>query len=118
MAESFSRYDVYTVTGSIYCYRDTNVLRNRLGIRDNQQLRIVEADITAVRQNDLLETPILGRFTSNHLCRIHKYLFGDVYPFAGHLRKEDIMKGATRFLSHKEIAPKLSALLKKLNAEN
>ena len=50
MAESFSRYDIYTVTGSIYCYRDTNVLRNRLGIRDNQQLRIVEADITAVRQ--------------------------------------------------------------------
>ena len=40
MAESFSRYDVYTVTGSIYCYRDTNVLRNRLAIRDNQQLRI------------------------------------------------------------------------------
>lgn len=118
MAESFSRYDVYTVTGSIYCYRDTNVLRNRLGIRDNQQLRIVEADITAVRQNDLLETPILGRFTSNHLCRIHKYLFGDVYPFAGHFRKEDIMKGATRFLSHKEIAPKLSALLKKLKDEN
>ena len=65
-ARSFSRYDVYTVTGSIY-YWDTNVLRNRLGIRDNQQLRIVEADITAVRQNDLLETPILGRFTSNHL---------------------------------------------------
>ncbi len=61
MAEGFSRYDVYTVTGSIYCYRDTNVLRNRLGIRDNQQLRIVEADITAVRQNDLLETPILGQ---------------------------------------------------------
>lgn len=118
MAESFSRYDVYTVTGSIYCYRDTNVLRNRLGIKDNQQLRIVEADITAVRQNDLLETPILGHFTSNHLCRIHKYLFGDVYPFAGHFRKEDIMKGTTWFLSHKEIGPKLSALLKKLKDEN
>ncbi len=118
MAESFSRYDVYTVTGSIYCYRDTNVLRNRLGIRDNQQLRIVEADITAVRQNDLLETPILGRFTSNHLCRIYKYLFGDVYSFAGHFRKEDIMKGTTRFLSHKEIAPKLASLLEKLKDEN
>lgn len=119
MAESFSRYDVYTVTGSIYCYRDTNTLRNRFGIRDNQQLRIVEADITAVRQNDLLETPILGRFTSNHLCRIHKYLFGDVYPSAGHFRKEDIMKGTTRFLSHKEIAAKLKDenYLCNLNAE-
>ena len=55
MAESFSHYDVYTVTGSIYCYWDTNIRRNRLGIRANQQLRIVEADMTAVRQNDLLE---------------------------------------------------------------
>ena len=88
MAESFSRYDVYTVTDSICCYRDINILRTRLGIRDNQQLRTVEADITAVRQNDLLETPILGQFTSNHLCRIHKYLVGDVYPFSGHFGKK------------------------------
>ncbi len=117
MAEGFSRYDVYTVTGSIYCYRNTNVLRNRLGIRDNRQLRIVEADITAVRQNDLMETPISGRFTSNHLCRIHKYLFGDIYPFAGHFRKEDITKGTTRFLFHKEIPNKLAALLGKLKGE-
>lgn len=118
MADGFGRYDVYTVTGSIYCYRDTNVLKNRFGLKDNQQLRLVEADITAVRQNDLLKTPITGRFTSNHLCRIHKYLFGDVYPFAGHFRKEDIMKGTTRFLSHSEIKVKLFELLERLEKEN
>ena len=33
MADSFSRYDVYAVVGSHYCYRDTGVLKNRFGIR-------------------------------------------------------------------------------------
>ena len=55
MADSFSRYDVYAVVGSHYCYRDTGVLKNRFGIRDAGQLKKVEADISAIRQNDLLD---------------------------------------------------------------
>jgi cell filamentation protein len=118
MADGFGKYDVYAVAGSIYCYADTNVLKNRFGIRNNEQLKQIEADITAIRQNDLLTHPITGRFTPNHLCRIHRYLFSDVYPFAGHYRKEDIMKGTTRFLAHGEISGKLSALLAKLKQES
>jgi cell filamentation protein len=118
MADGFGRYDVYAVAGSVYCYADTNVLKNRFGIRDHEQLKQIEADITAIRQNDMLEHPIVGRFTPNHLCRIHKYLFSDIYPFAGHYRREDIMKGTTRFLAHGEIAAKLSALLTNLRQES
>lgn len=118
MSNRFGRYDVYSVAGSIYCYRDTNVLKNRFDIRDNAQLKQIEADITAIRQNNLLEHPVTGRFTTNHLCSIHRYLFGDVYPFAGHLRREDIMKGTTRFLSNKEIAKKLNELLAELKREH
>ena len=118
MADGFGRYDVYTVMGSVYCYSGTNVLRNRFGLRDNQKLKLVESDFTAVRQNDLLRTPIMGQFTANHICRIHRYLFGDIYPFAGAFRREDIMKGTTRFLSHREIKQKLSGLLHKLKDEN
>lgn len=118
MDKGFGRYDVYTVTGSIYCYRDTNVLKNRFGLRDGRKLKELEADISAIRQNDLLSNPIQGRFTANHLCRIHKYLLGDVYTFAGHFRREDIMKGTTRFLTHGDIKAKLTKLLKELAAEN
>ncbi len=113
----FGKYDVYSVSGSIYCYRETNVLKNRFGIRDNGKLKELEADISAIRQNDLLTHPIPGHFTMNHLCRIHRYLLGDIYPFAGHFRKEDIMKGTTRFLSYREIKDKLSKLLCELAAE-
>ena len=118
MGNGFGKYDVYAVSGSVYCYGDTGVLKNRFGIRDGGKLRELEADISAIRQNDLLVHPITGRFTANHLCRIHRYLFGDIYPFAGHFRREDIMKGTTRFLSHRDIKGKLMKLLTELSLEN
>lgn len=117
MADSFSRYDVYAVAGSRYCYPDTNVLKNRFGLRDAEQLKKVEADLSAVRQNYLLEHPIPGRFSPNHLCTIHRYLFGDIYPFAGRFRREDIMKGTTRFLAHQQINEKLKKQLEELRRE-
>lgn len=117
MADGFGRYDVYTVVGSIYCYPDTNVLKNRFGIRDGAKLREVEADISALRHNDLLNHPVAGRFSVSHLCRIHRCLFGDIYPFAGHFRREDIMKGTTRFLPHTQIKEKLTKLLRGLREE-
>lgn len=118
MDKGFGKYDVYTTSGSIYCYRDTNVLKNRFGLRDGKKLKELEADLSAIRQNDLLSNPIQGRFTANHLCRIHKYLLGDLYSFAGHFRREDIMKGNTRFLAHRDIKAKLTKLLNELAAEN
>ena len=117
MDNGFGKYDVYAVAGSIYCYRDSNVLKNRFGLRDGAKLRAVEADISLLRQRELLENPVQGRFTASHLCRIHRYLLGDIYPFAGHFRREDIMKGATRFLTHGEISGKLTALLDQLRKE-
>lgn len=118
MDKGFGKYDVYAVAGSMYCYRDTSVLKNRFGLRDMETLKKLEADISAVRQSDLLTHPIQGRFSPNHLCRIHRYLLGDVYPFAGHFRREDIMKGNTRFLTHGEIKSKLSKLLEELAEED
>ena len=118
MDNGFGKYDVYAVAGSIYCYRDSNVLKNRFGLRDGAKLRAVEADISLLRQRELLENPVQGRFTASHLCRIHRYLLGDIYPFAGHFRREDIMKGTTRFLTHEEIPHRLTTLLGQLKAEH
>lgn len=118
MDKGFGRYDVYAVAGSLYCYRGTDVLKNRFGLRDMETLKHLEADLSAVRQSDLLAHPIRGHFSPNHLCRIHRYLLGDLYPFAGHFRREDIMKGNTRFLTHGEIKATLSKLLGALAEED
>lgn len=93
----FSRYEVYTTVQSIYCYPDSDVLKNRLNIRDHAELKQAEEEFVAVKQLVLLQDPIKGRFTMNHLLRIHRFLFEDVYPFAGHLRREQISKGDTLF---------------------
>lgn len=118
MDKGFGKYDVYAVAGSVYCYRDTDVLKNRFGLRDNVTLKAVETDFSTLRQTELLSKPIEGRFTTNHLCRIHQYLLGDVYSFAGHFRREDIMKGSTRFIAHSDIGRKLKKLLSELCEEN
>ena len=93
----FSKYDVYTTVQSMYCYPDTDVLINKLDIRDKTELEQAEEEFTAVKQMALLQEPIKGRFTKTHLFRIHRFLFEDVYPFAGHIRKEQISKGDTMF---------------------
>lgn len=93
----FSKYDVYTTVQSVYCYPDSDVLKNKLRIRDKAELKRAEEEFTAVKQLVLLQTPLKGRFTKTHLMRIHRFLFEDVYPFAGRIRRESISKGDTMF---------------------
>jgi cell filamentation protein len=117
VAESFGKYDVYATSGSMYSYTGTNVLRNHFGIRNADELKRIEADITTIRQHDLLIKPATGRFTANHLCSIHRYLFGDIYPFAGRYRRESIAKGQTIFENPADIERKLKKLLAQLKEE-
>ena len=117
MPDTFGRYDVYAVAGSLYCYKETTTLRNHFGIRDSKQLRMIESEISAARQSEMLENPVPGRFTMAHLSNIHRKLLGDIYPFAGNPRYEDIAKSETRFLSHRQIKEKLHRLLKELHEE-
>lgn len=93
----FSKYDVYTTTQSIYCYPDSNVLINKLNIRDNKLLKTAEEEITLIKQMELLKNPIKGNFTKAHLMNIHKFIFEDIYPFAGKIRREQISKADTLF---------------------
>lgn len=118
MVESFGKYDVYATAGSMCYYVGTNVLRNRFGIRNADELKRIEDDITTIRQHDLLSKPVTGRFTVNHLCSIHRYLFGDVYPFAGRYRREIIGKGSTTFENPADIERKLKKLLVQLKDES
>ena len=88
----FSKYDIYSVTQSVYCYFDTNVLKNKLNTLDNDILKNFEEEITTAKQLQMLKFPIHGKFTKSHLFNIHKFLFEDIYPFAGKIRREQIGK--------------------------
>lgn len=99
---------------SKYCYPGTDVLINLPGLREQKQLDVFERLVTADRLRILNIRPIKGNYDLGHLCRIHNFIFKDVYPFAGKLREEDISKGNFRFAHVRFIVPQANQLLSEL----
>ena len=56
----------------VYCYPDSSVLRNKLGIHDKERLLTAETSLAAIRLYQLQEQPFHGNFNLNHLCRDRK----------------------------------------------
>jgi len=83
-----------------YPDRASGVLKNRFGIIDAATLETTEADLVAARSRELSQTPLKGRVDLAHLQAVHRYLFGDVYEWAGELRMIDIGKGGHLFAHH------------------
>jgi cell filamentation protein len=71
---------------------DNGVLINKLGINDQVALEKVERIITTLKLKILYLDNKTGNFDVNHYLSIHKYLFEDIYPFAGEIRSEIIVK--------------------------
>ncbi|MBU3173366.1 Fic/DOC family protein [Clostridium estertheticum] len=86
-----------------YCYPNSTVLINKLDIKDSSMLIQAERLSTTYNIFDLenltkLEiNPIKFKFDLNHLQEIHKYIFKDIYSWAGELRTTDLSKGTTDF---------------------
>ena len=114
----FSKYEVYTTTQSIYCYPDSNVLKNRLNIRDNNLLKTAEEEITLIKQMEILKNPIKGNFSKTHLMNIHKFIFEDIYTFAGKIRREQISKADTMFYPPNLINRELDKLFAEIKEKN
>lgn len=114
----FSKYDVYTTTQSIYCYPDTNVLKNKLNIRDSKLLKTAEEEITLIKQMELLKNPIKGNFSKTHFMNIHKFIFEDIYLFAGKIRREQISKADTMFYPPNLIDKELDKVFAKIKEKN
>lgn len=75
-----------------YLYDDCPVLKNILGIRNQEELDNAEADYVVFRLKDLVLNPIEGQYDTLHLLRMHHYLFQDLYVWAGEIRKIAIYK--------------------------
>ena len=77
-----------------YCYPKSNILKNKLNIIDNKELLDeAEMQITAFKILDLKMKPLRGNLDFNHLMYIHKYIFEDIYTWAGKTRSVNIAKG-------------------------
>ena len=75
-------------------------LENKPGITDSAELARIEEKISKARALELFETGLLNTFPVGNfegLAMIHKYLFDDIYDFAGKMRTVNIAKGNFRF---------------------
>ena len=75
-------------------------LENKLGITSSPELAEAEERISKKKAVELFENGLLDRLepgTTASLKTIHKYLFDEIYDFAGELRTVNIAKGNFRF---------------------
>lgn len=76
------------------------VLENKFNITNSAELAKVEEKISKTRALELFKNGLLNNLeagTFDSLAKIHKYLFDEIYEFAGEIRKVNIAKGNFRF---------------------
>ena len=110
--------DLYENRNSIYCYKNTNVLVNKFEIKNNEVLEEVERTIVFAKLYELRQNKNIGNFDIKHFVEIHKFLFEDIYPFAGKFRTENIAKGNTLFADWNFLESELKRILEELKNEN
>ncbi len=75
-----------------YLYDGSSVLKNKLGIRVGTELDNAEADYVVFRLKELVSNPLSGSYNTEHLFEMHRYIFQDLYDWAGKPRNVQIYK--------------------------
>lgn len=101
-----------------YVYDNSDVLINNFNIRNKDKLMYVERLYTYQRILELINKRLPGNFDLSYLRNIHKYIFQDVYPWAGEIRTVDISKGYTKFAHCEYVVPEANKLFEALKSEN
>jgi len=111
-------YSYYYEGANFYCYPDSNVLINKFGIKDNDKLEEIEGAITLAKNAGYKKNPIKGNFNFEHFCKIHKFLFEEIYEWAGKGRKGGFMtKGKTVFVRSEYIENEFNEYYEKIKKD-
>jgi cell filamentation protein len=113
------KYD-YAYEGSEgYCYHGTDILKNKLDIKNDNALTIAEREITSLKLLMLYNGPIIEKFNFDNLCKIHKTLFEDIFEWAGLIRRGDFFsKGSSIFCRGQYIMENSDKIVNNIKKEN
>jgi cell filamentation protein len=100
-----------------YVYPGTNIRINKFGILNPFALDQVVRSTSGLRTELLRIKPIAGEFDLAHLQAIHRYLFQDVYPWAGDLRVVDFDRSEDPYALPDEILPQCDEVFAQLRGE-
>ena len=100
------------------CYENSNVLINKFDIRDEKELEMMERNLTSyLMAQATIEIPfedVNFEFYKN----LHKYVFGEIYDWAGTIRKVDMSKSGTKFCPANEIEKRGKNIFDRLETQN
>lgn len=97
MEENFEYSEEYLSAWNAYFYPNTNVFKNRLNIKNYEELEKADIELSFKRLLELGDMPIVGNFDKEHLIFIHAYLFQDLYDWAGKYRTVFMGKNSSYF---------------------
>lgn len=109
-------YSIDAITDS--CYENTTCLINKFDIRDEDKLKELEANITFAKATILENNPVSDKFDLEHYMAIHRFLFEDIYDWAGTFRKVDMSKKGTSFCSADQLETTAHNCFKRLLDNN
>jgi cell filamentation protein len=102
-----------------YFYPGTNVLKNKLSIRDNDALTIAEREITSLKLLKLYNMAAVEKFNLETLCKIHEIIFEDIYEWAGQIRRGDFLsKGDSIFCRGQYVVENAKIIFRNVSKEN
>ncbi|MBR3536578.1 MAG: Fic family protein, partial [Oscillospiraceae bacterium] len=85
------------------CYPGTTVLVNKLDIHEQKELDIAEKQITLLRAIQAEQSMSFDNPDLNFYLSIHRFLFEDIYEWAGMFRNVNISKKGTVFCKADQI---------------
>lgn len=100
---------------TIYCYAGTDVLINKIDIKNAADLANFEAEITSQRAQEPIPE---GDLDYAHYCALHKHLFQDVYEWEGEPRKIRIGKASNWFCLPEHIDAEMTKLFSSLKEQS
>ncbi len=103
-----------------YLYDDVPVLKNIPGVKDSEELKRIEGDITRMTMG-IAYAQEYSKFNTETLCHLHRTIFGSIYDWAGEFRTirmykpEEVLGGdSVRYANPEEIKKQLDAASKEI----
>lgn len=105
----------YNATDDPLCYPGTQVLKNKVGLRDQDELDQFEQLMYLTRAEEPLPA---GNLDYVHYKRIHHHFFQDVYDWAGQSREIRTGKGGNWFCFPEYIDGEMTNIFRQLANED
>jgi len=105
------------VVADPYVYPGTAVLCNLAGLQDADKLADYEAQTSTLRLVQLAVLRLEGAYDLPHLQEFHRFIFQDIYSWAGELRSVPLAKPGSMFALPEHIESYTSEVLRQLTGE-